>query len=256
MTGRTRVGRPRLSGHESDRRPRDEILAVASRLFSDRGVASTTMRNIAEAAGLRQSSLYYYFSSKDEILATVVAEANRFTLDHLRRIEREGTDPPRSLHRLIRFDVIVLCSLPYDINEVGRLAQGLDPDMGDYWRDRSALHRGVERLVVRGVDGGHFRAVDPTLTALAVLSDDEATQHWYRGDALERLVSRARDRRRLTPEAVADHRADLTLAALVKDRRQLAAIGADSRATDPIESIGDRCAETIGRLSTVRSPTS
>lgn len=256
MTSKPRVGRPRLSGHETDRRPREEILAVASRLFSERGVGSTTMRGIAEAAGLQQSSLYYYFSSKDEILATVVAEANRFTLDHLRRIEREGSDPPRSLHRLIRFDVIVLCSLPYDINEVGRLAQGLDPDMSDYWKDRSALHRGVERLVVRGVEHGHFLDVDPTLTALAILADDEATQHWYRGDALERLVPRARDRRRLTREAVADHRADLTLAGLVTDRRQLAAIGADSRTADPIESIRDRCTETIGRLSAVRSHTS
>jgi AcrR family transcriptional regulator len=38
---------------------REEILAVATRLFAENGYAKTTMTGIAKACGLRQPSLYY-----------------------------------------------------------------------------------------------------------------------------------------------------------------------------------------------------
>ena len=34
------------------------------------------MSKIAEAVGLRQSSLYYYFSKKEDLVATLMARAN------------------------------------------------------------------------------------------------------------------------------------------------------------------------------------
>ena len=49
-------------------RTRADILATAARLFRDRGVAATTMRAIAEAAGLEAGSIYYHFASKEQIL--------------------------------------------------------------------------------------------------------------------------------------------------------------------------------------------
>src|SRR3954454_15538756 len=72
-----RVGRPRLDQRTLDAPPRDEVLAVASRVFAERGFAAATMREIAAGAGLHPSSVYYYFRSKEEMLEAIVAEANR-----------------------------------------------------------------------------------------------------------------------------------------------------------------------------------
>jgi AcrR family transcriptional regulator len=47
---------------------RDAILRAAARIFRDRGVAETGMREIAEAADLSPANLYHYFRGKDEIL--------------------------------------------------------------------------------------------------------------------------------------------------------------------------------------------
>ncbi len=43
---------------------RDEILAIAAQLFAERGFAATTVREIADAAGILSGSLYHHFDSK------------------------------------------------------------------------------------------------------------------------------------------------------------------------------------------------
>jgi AcrR family transcriptional regulator len=47
---------------------RDDILLAAAALFASKGYAATSIRDIAESVGLLSGSLYYHFSSKEEIL--------------------------------------------------------------------------------------------------------------------------------------------------------------------------------------------
>jgi AcrR family transcriptional regulator len=51
---------------------RDQILQHAARLFRHQGYAATTLRQIADAAGIKAGSIYYHFGSKDEILGVVL----------------------------------------------------------------------------------------------------------------------------------------------------------------------------------------
>ncbi|MEO7338130.1 MAG: TetR/AcrR family transcriptional regulator [Caldimonas sp.] len=51
---------------------RDQILLQAARLFRLQGYAATTLRQIADAAGIKAGSIYYHFGSKDEILGVVL----------------------------------------------------------------------------------------------------------------------------------------------------------------------------------------
>ncbi|MUG96725.1 TetR family transcriptional regulator [Scytonema sp. UIC 10036] len=50
---------------------RNRILDVAESLFQARGYTAVTMRDIAKAVGMRQASLYYHFSSKEELFVSV-----------------------------------------------------------------------------------------------------------------------------------------------------------------------------------------
>jgi AcrR family transcriptional regulator len=65
--------------HRSSRRrkelPRqryDEILDIAARVFADKGYEATSMQDIADAVGLLKGSLYYYITSKEDLLFGVV----------------------------------------------------------------------------------------------------------------------------------------------------------------------------------------
>ncbi len=51
---------------------RERVLIAAARIFSVRGYAGTTMRDIAKGAGLQAGSLYYYYPSKDLLIEAVL----------------------------------------------------------------------------------------------------------------------------------------------------------------------------------------
>jgi AcrR family transcriptional regulator len=202
--------------------PRDEILAAATRLFAERGVAEVTMSEIAVRAGLRQASLYYWFRRKEEILAEIVEQVNRVPLDFVLKLEEEAGDPAVQLWRLVFFDVGALCRFPFDINEVHRLSRRAPEAFEVYWHERQALNDAVERLVARGVAAGTFRPVDARLAALVVLSDDEGVQNWHRPVAGRRLAGPAQGD--YAVDEIAEFLADLTLRGLLADPAALDAI--------------------------------
>lgn len=52
---------------------REKILAAALDLFAQQGFSATSIRQIAQQVGVRESSIYNHFRSKDEILRTVLS---------------------------------------------------------------------------------------------------------------------------------------------------------------------------------------
>src|SRR5947199_1840929 len=48
-----------------------EIVAAAAKVFARRGYHGATTQDIADVLGIRQASLYYYFSSKEAALEVV-----------------------------------------------------------------------------------------------------------------------------------------------------------------------------------------
>ena len=76
---------------------RDELLGLAAAMFAARGLRATTVRDIADAAGILSGSLYHHFSSKEEM----VDEVLRTFLDWLFERYQEIIDAePNPLERL------------------------------------------------------------------------------------------------------------------------------------------------------------
>ncbi|WP_437618337.1 TetR/AcrR family transcriptional regulator [Sorangium sp. So ce1151] len=182
-----RMGRPRKTPQRSELAPREQILAAAGRLFAERGVVEVSMLEIAEAAGLRQSSLYYWFRRKELIVAEILQQVNRLPLSYARALEERGGTADVQLWRFVRFDVETVCGFPLEITEIHRFSERDPAAFATYWAERRALTEAVAAIVGRGVGEGKLRAVDAYLCALTVLAQDESVQNWYRPEGAGRV---------------------------------------------------------------------
>jgi AcrR family transcriptional regulator len=57
--------------HENDPPAKREILRAALQLFADRGLAATSIRDIADESGYTNPALYKHFAGKDELALTL-----------------------------------------------------------------------------------------------------------------------------------------------------------------------------------------
>ena len=64
------------------------LLDTAEHLFNERGYAGTTTAALAEAAGIAQNAVYWYFPSKDHLFVAVLDRMLDRLVDDLKRVER------------------------------------------------------------------------------------------------------------------------------------------------------------------------
>jgi AcrR family transcriptional regulator len=85
--------------HDDSQTTRRRILAGAGELFAARGFRATTMRGIAERAGVNLASAHYHFGSKQALYLEVV----RAEFDKLQaRLAARGANPGEALDALSR----------------------------------------------------------------------------------------------------------------------------------------------------------
>ncbi|CAN5372897.1 TetR/AcrR family transcriptional regulator [soil metagenome] len=223
---------------DGDSQRRNHILVVAARLFSERGYLNTTMTEIARACGLGQSSLYYWFRQKEDILLGLLA-VNRISLDFAERVMAEGDSPAVRLLRLLRLDIRELCSSPVDICEVEVLAEQQPDVFVEFWADVAALHQHVATLISDGIACGEFVDCDPEFAALNICAAEEGVQRRYRNSAAHAPGGTSPFRHQhYSREHVADELATMLVRGLLRDPAAMpdlvaAAMAHDDQPTTP-----------------------
>ncbi|WP_051366350.1 TetR/AcrR family transcriptional regulator [Hamadaea tsunoensis] len=142
---------------------RAEIQHVALALFTERGYDATSMREIAEHLGITKAALYYHFSGKEAIIASLLEENLRALDDLLAEAARRPPSPRRSTDLLadwvtetvgralpvVRFAAANPTALPVDrsaltqrLQQAVELLLGPDAPLADQLRARMALLAG------------------------------------------------------------------------------------------------------------------
>ncbi|OBF95635.1 TetR family transcriptional regulator [Mycobacterium sp. 852014-52450_SCH5900713] len=86
------------------RATRERIVAAASELMLQRGVARTTIEDIQEAAVVSTSQMYHYFADKSDLVAAVID----FQTDHVLGVQHLGLDRIDSIEDLYRWRGIMV----------------------------------------------------------------------------------------------------------------------------------------------------
>src|SRR6058998_3112605 len=79
---------------------RGELLDIAARLFAERGLRATTVRDIADSAGILSGSLYHHFASKEEMVDEVLRGFLDWLFESYQRIIDTQPNPMERLKGL------------------------------------------------------------------------------------------------------------------------------------------------------------
>ena len=80
---------------------RERLIAAACDLFYRQGIAATTLAHIAEAAEVPLGNMYYYFKTKDDIVAAVVEARTEEIRSATAALQRRHGSPKTRLKALV-----------------------------------------------------------------------------------------------------------------------------------------------------------
>jgi TetR/AcrR family transcriptional regulator, fatty acid metabolism regulator protein len=132
------------------------LLDAAVRVFARKGFHAARVGDIAEEAGVAHGLLYHYFSSKDEVLATIFRETWTDLLDAVDDVEQSDGGAREQLRQV---SAILLRSWRRNpdlvrvlVREVTRSSE-VERRIGEI----DAAFEALERIVRKGQAGGELR---------------------------------------------------------------------------------------------------
>lgn len=170
------AGRP---GSAPDKR--DAILRAAVKVFARHGYFQSQVADVARVAGVAAGTVYLYFRSKDDLLASIFERTIKDALEEGRAALAEVADPAERLRRIARLHlerlgrdrdlaVVVQVELRQSIKFMERFST-------THLKDYLGI---IRRTIAEGQDAGVFRRdVDANLAAKVFFGAlDEMATNW------------------------------------------------------------------------------
>lgn len=181
---RQRCARPGNADQSKSARTRERILDATARVLNRNGYAGTRLADIAELAQVQAPALYYYFSSREELIEEVVTLGLARALRHVSDVIEAMPDSATGLDRICaavgaHLEVILRRSdyasaairngpqLPPDLRERQLLKQR---EYAEVWR----------RLIERARAAGEIHPeLDPRITRMLILGALNWATDWW-----------------------------------------------------------------------------
>lgn len=180
---RTAKRRADSTGGDSDSDRRSQLLSIAAAMFATRGYAETTVRDIADEAGILSGSLYHHFSSKEAMLDEILRGFLTGLFEQYSQIEQDNDDPREALDELIVASFEAIANTPHAVALYQAQVVTLSQQPGfeyvlEFSRDIEKIWL---RLLIAGQEAGVFRAdLDANLTYRFIRDTVWSAVRWYR----------------------------------------------------------------------------
>lgn len=142
---------------------RDEILLAALKLFAEKGFFNTSLTEIAEAAGVKNTSaVYHHFKNKQAIATQLFAnilDSLNISIDDIRRKNQKSSEQLRGI-------VDLLFKLTDDAPDVMRFLLILKLD--EFLPEEKPMLETpafikIHKIIQSGIKAGEIRSIDPML---------------------------------------------------------------------------------------------
>lgn len=150
---------------------RARILLEATRLFTARGYAGLSMRELAGAAGVSKAGLYYYFKDKESLFLAVLAASLERMEGLILASRREGETTREQVRAMLK---AILAQVPEQRSiirlasqEMARLSRKAQVEFGRLYHEKFIGR--VEEVLRQGIARGELRPVDARLATWLLL---------------------------------------------------------------------------------------
>lgn len=163
-----RVARAQRLRHERS----TQLLAVARRLFAERGYHKTSIQDILDTAGVARGTLYLHFDGKRAIFDALVDSflTSIQSVVTLVDVSPDAAPPLQQIEANLRRVMSVLSENRDMTRIVLLMAEGLDSDADDKMADfYERLRLLLQGALVKGCAMGLFGPIDPEIVSQAAL---------------------------------------------------------------------------------------
>lgn len=144
---------------------KNQILDAAMNIFAKMGFHKARMDDVAQESGLSKGALYWYFKSKDAIIAAILERLFNLALKDLKRLEQAGEGSVRDGLMVYTQQLLVfmdrmkpLLPMMYEFYAL----MGRQKMMQQFARGYYSEYIGVmSKVIQHGVEQGEFKEVDP-----------------------------------------------------------------------------------------------
>ncbi len=166
---------------------RADIVRAAGRLFHQKGYAATTIRDIADAVGMRSGSPFYHFKTKHDMLRAVVLEGMNSIHQAVADAANSGKSPR------VAFEAMLRAHLEQLLGVAGRdfaatllhESRHLDPEVLAEVVTLKDRYEGMWQKVLKDLKRAGLIVDDSRVARLFLLGALNWTVQWYRPDGSE-----------------------------------------------------------------------
>jgi len=141
---------------------RPAIVAAATSLFASKGIDATSMREVADAAGVREAAIYRHFHGKEEMAQEIFASWYGWYSQQVQETVERGDSLREKLHALVHVEFEAARAHPqeflYFCENEARFLRGIR-------RDIPRVRQELIKMLRKEQAGGEVRIGDAALLA-------------------------------------------------------------------------------------------
>jgi len=162
---RARAARPQLASAPARPTQREALLDEAARQFNARGIAATSVNQVAKRVGLTRAAVYYYVKDGEDLVFQCYLRACQLTADDLARAHEHGKDDLERIKEFVRRALAPERPPAAVVSEIAYLSDAKRTVIeAAHGRNIAAL----EQFVSAGIRAQTIRECDPHVTAQAI----------------------------------------------------------------------------------------
>jgi len=159
---------------------RKKLLAIAGRLFWQKGYLATSIDDIAKSAKMNKASLYYYFKNKADVLYELASATMQALIDQALPILNSSLQPEEKLKVFI-VKHLTFGLLHLGLSGIGQMERrNLPPKLLQaYIRMRDEYEGIFRKILEEGTKQGKFQCRDVELASLFIMGFLNSTVQWF-----------------------------------------------------------------------------